>query len=161
MLKKASAAGESVSFGKLSLACAFTAFALFLALSCVNRMGVLFGGNILKALNQLGLVRQEKTYLAELKPSSIFALNDANAVLWFTCLAFILAGLGITLALHANYKRESTLYASAGFIVATLGVGLLYPWAMVLTQALGVIGLISIRRSSPRENQLVSEGNKQ
>ncbi|CAN7316293.1 hypothetical protein [Polaromonas sp. LjRoot131] len=150
-----------MSFGKLSFACAFTAFALFFALSCINRIGVLFGGNILRALNQLGLVRQEKTYLAELKPSSIFALNDANAVLWFTCLAFILAGLGIALALHANYKHESTLYASAGFIVATLGVGLLYPWAMVLTQALGVIALISIRRSSPQANQLVSEGNKQ
>lgn len=124
-------------------------------------MGVLFGGNILRALNQLGLVRQEKTYLAELKPSSIFSLNDANPVLWFTCLALILAGLGIALAFHANYKRESTLYASAGFIVATLGVGLLYPWAMVTTQALGVIALISIRRSSPRENQLLSESNKQ
>lgn len=157
MLKKVTDTAERASLGKLSFACAFTACALFLALSYVNRKGVLFAGNILNTLDQLGLVRQEKSYLAELKPSSVFALNDANAVMWFTWLAFILAALGVVLALYADHKRESTLYASAGFIVATLGVGVLYPWIMVTAQAAGGIALMAIRKQRSPPSQPVGE----
>ncbi|WP_411886807.1 hypothetical protein [Polaromonas sp. YR568] len=145
MFKRIFGTGESVSFGKLSFAGALIACALFLVVSYINRFGVLFGGNILRMLDQLGLVRKERSYLAELKPSTVFALNDANAVLWFTWLAFIFAGLGVVLALYADYKRESTLYASAGFMVATLGIGLLHPLLMVAVQATGAVSLIAIR----------------
>ena len=160
ILKTIIDATKRVSWGKRSFACAFIACALFLALSYVNRKGVLFAGNILNTLDQLGLVRQEKSYLAELKPSSVFALNDANAVIWFTWLAFILAALGVVLALYADHKRESTLYASAGFIVATLGVGVIYPWIMVMAQAAGVIALIAIRKHRSLPDRLVDEDEK-
>lgn len=157
MLKGIFGVGEKVSFGKSSFACALIACALFLVVSHANRMGVLFGGNILRALNQLGMVQKERSDVAELKPSSLFALNDANAVLWFTWLAFILAGLSIALALYANHKRESTLYASAGFILATLGIGLIYPWVMVTVQAAGAIALIAIRKQYALPGRPASE----
>lgn len=154
MLKRLLGAGERVSLGKLSFASALVAFSLFLALWCVHRAGgVLFGGKLLNALNRLGMVRQERSYIAELRPSSVFALNDANAVIWLTCLTFILAGLGLVLALCSEYKRESTLYASTGFIVATLGIGLLYPLVMVTTQTAGAIALVGIRKHRTRNDR--------
>jgi len=153
MFKRIVGAIRRVSFGKLSFACAFISCTLFTILLHIKRIGVLFGGNILKTLDRLGLVRQEGNHLAEIKPSSIFALNDANAVLWFTWIALVLAELSVLLALYADYKREPTLYASAGFVVATLGVGLLYPGIMVVAQAVGIIVLLSMRKRRVQTNQ--------
>lgn len=154
MLKRLLGAGKRVSLGKLSFASALVACSLFLALWCVHRAGgVLFGGKLLNALNRLGMVRQERSYIAEFRPSGVFALNDSNAVVWLTWFAFILAGLGLVLALYADCKREPTLYPSAGFIVATLGIGLLYPLIMVATQAAGAIALIGIRKHRTRTDR--------
>jgi hypothetical protein len=151
MFKRLFGADESNSFGKSSFACAAIACVLFLALWYVDRAGfALMGGKLLNALNQLGLVRQERSYLAELRPVGFFSVNDTNAVVWLTCIAFIFSALGMVLALYADYRRESTRYASAGFIVATIGIGLVYPMAMVAAQAAGAIALIAIRQCRRR-----------
>lgn len=145
-----------VSFGKWSFACGILACLAFFAVSYIIRAGLLLGGKVLSAMNQLGMVRHERSYIAELTPNGVFAVNDANAVVWLTCLAFILAALGVGLALYAEYKRESTLYASAGFMVATLGIGLLYPLVMVAVQAAGAVALIVIRQYRARTGPAAS-----
>lgn len=134
-------------FGLISLLCGVSACFVFLSVAHVGRLRELVvGGYLLGALDWLGLVREERTYLVEMKPSSIFSLNDSNAFVWMTFLACLLACAAATLALVAEYKRESTLYLSAGFIVATAGAGLISPLGMVIAQALGVLAIIEIRR---------------
>lgn len=130
-----------------SLLCGISACFLFLSVAYVGRLRELVvGGYLLRALDWLGLVREERTYLVELKPSSIFSLNDSNAFMWMIALACLFACAAAAFALVAEYKRESTLYLSAGFIVATVGAGLVSPLGMVIAQALGVLSVIEIRR---------------
>jgi hypothetical protein len=133
-------------FGMFSLVCGASACLLFLSLAYLGRLGQLVGGNILTALDRLGLVSHERTYIVEMKSSSVFSLNDANAVIWITWLACVLGIAAVALAFFAEYKRESTLYLSAGFVVATASSALLSPLAMLLVQTIGAIAIIGIMR---------------
>lgn len=114
-------------FGLRSLLCGVIACLLFAALSHLARLGQLAGGNILRAFDQFGLVSKERTYIVEMKASSVFALNDGNAIIWLTWIAFALALLAIAFALYAEHKREATLYPSSGFIVGAMSLGLMHP----------------------------------
>lgn len=137
-------------FGKLSLACGVCACMLFLVLAYVARLGVLYGGNLLRALDYVGWVRTQRTYIVELRASTVFSLNDANLVIWLTWLAFLLVLAAIAAALYARHNHEPTLYAAAGVTAATVGVGLLQPVAMLLFQAAAAGGLLWIKQ---RERQ--------
>jgi hypothetical protein len=132
--------------GVISLGCGVPACLLFLCLAYIGRLGPLIGGNILKAIDWMGLVSQKRSYIIEMKPSSIFALNDANAVVWMTWLACVLTIAAVLFALLAEYEHEHTLYLSVGMVVATTGLGLLSPFGIVAVQAIGIFALCSIRR---------------
>lgn len=131
-------------FGLLSLVCGITSSSLFFAFSYFSLLGRLKGGNILSMLDRLGFINKERGYVAELRAGSVFAIDDANALLWLTWLAFILVFAAVALALYAKREGESTLYIAAGFIVATVGVGLVYPAIMLLIQVVGMLVFIRI-----------------
>jgi hypothetical protein len=133
-------------YGIISLGCGVSACLLFLCLAYISRLGPLIGGNVLKAIDWMGLVSQKRSYIVEMKPSSIFALNDANAVVWMTWLACVLTITAVSFALLAEYEKELTLYLSVGAVVATTSLGLLSPFGMVMLQAIGVLALCRIRR---------------
>ena len=133
-------------FGFLSLLCGTVACGLFIALAYFSRLPQLRGGYLLKVFDQLGWVSKERSYIVELKASSIFALNDANAVLWLTWIGFLIAFFAVALALYAEYRHEATLCLSSGFIVATAGLWLQHPLLMLVIQAVGALALLGLRR---------------
>jgi hypothetical protein len=133
-------------FGILSLVCAIAACCMCVVLSYIASFGVLRGGVVLKVMGRIGLVRSQRSYIAELKPVGIFTLDDVNVMYWLTGVAFLITLLAVVLALFAEYKCESTLYFAAGFIVATVGIGLLQPLVMVIVQILGAVAMFEIRR---------------
>ncbi len=135
-------------FGLFSLACGLLACVAFAALSRIDRLHQIKGGNLLAVFNWLGLVKEERSYIVEMKPSSVLALNDANAVLWLGWLACACVFANAVLSLHAESRREETLYLAAGFAIATAGIGFLNPLAMVAVQLMGWFALLVVRRFS-------------
>lgn len=133
-------------FGLSSLLFGLVACLVFYTVADLSKQNPLTGGKLLWIFDQMGLVSHERTYLAELKPSSIFAFNDTSAILFLKWFAFDLVILATTLALYAEYRRESTLYLSAGFILGTASLAFVYPLAMVAAQVAGVGFLFVIRR---------------
>lgn len=104
------------------------------------------GGNILNMLDRMGLVRQERNYIIEMKPSGVFSLNDANAVMWMSWLACLLVSAAVAFAFFAEYKREATLYLSAGFVVSTTGLAMFSPLGMFWVQIVGVVVIAGTRK---------------
>jgi hypothetical protein len=135
-----------VRHGLLTLQCGVVAFLRFCFLAHRRRLGQLVGGKLLSVLDSIGLVRQQRSYIVEMKPRSILSLDDANEIVWMTWLACMLTGASIVLALLAEYRRESTLYLSAGFMVATAGAGLVSPFGMLVLRIVGFLALVIIRR---------------
>ena len=135
-------------FGLMAFSCGVSSCILFAGLLHVSRLGIIVGGVLLGFFDKLGFVSHEPQQFAEWKSSSVFSLNDANVILWLTWLAFASAFAAIFFALMAERKREDTLYLGAGFIIATIGIGLLYPMVMLASQAAGALVLGFIRRRS-------------
>src|SRR5688500_14771379 len=84
-------------------------------------------GASLMWLAKMGLVKEpviSEPYLAE---ASIFAVNDANALVFLTATAMVLAGVAMVLAFVAEYRREPTLYLSAGYTCGALALWLYKP----------------------------------
>jgi hypothetical protein len=136
---------EGHKFGWASLVCGVVTSVLFFVLAYLPRLGQRRTGFILQLLDQIGVVNKERSYIVELKASSIFSLNDANAIVWLTWCTFVIAIAAVVLALYAEYKSEATLNSSAGFAIATISIALLYPLAMLLVQLTGVLVLLHIR----------------
>ncbi|MES2944842.1 MAG: hypothetical protein V4772_18395 [Pseudomonadota bacterium] len=129
-------------FGFASFICGLAACIVFYALAYLAWLGPLPGGKVLSFFDYLGLVSHERTYLAELKPGSAFAFNDASVILFLKWLAFDMVILATTLALYAEYSREPTLYLSAGFILGTLSLVFVYPLATVAVQVAWGLGFV-------------------
>lgn len=119
---------------------------VFYEVAELSQLNPLAAGKVLWFFDYLGLVNHQRTYLAELKPGSVFAFNDASAILFLKWLAIDLVILATTLALYAEHRRESTLYLSAGFILGSASLAFVYPLAMVAVQLVGSGVLIAIRR---------------
>jgi hypothetical protein len=130
----------SLVFGAVSLGC-------FLWLAYIFRFRMPSSGYVLQFIADLGLVHSGPSYIAELKPASVFSLNDGNAILWLNCFAFASAIVAAVSALASEWKRESSPYAAAGFIAGTSGMWLVSPVAGLASQALGAALLLFIRRS--------------
>jgi hypothetical protein len=136
---------EGHKFGWASLVCGAVTGVLFFVSAYLSRFGRPRTGYILQFLDRIGVVNKERSYIVELKASSIFSLNDVNAIAWLTWCAVVLAIAAVVLALYAEYEGETTLNLSAGFLIATISIGLLYPLAMLLVQVFGVLVLFYVR----------------
>ena len=135
-----------VSLSIAGFLCGLLALAAFFILAYASRRAPHVNGVVLNLMSMAGLVVSEPSYISELKPASIFSFNDANALLWLHVSAFGLSVIGAGLALWAEWRREASIYSSAGFVVATVGIWLLSPAAGVSTQLLGGALLLGIRR---------------
>jgi hypothetical protein len=138
---------SNIRFGLLSTICGIASSGLFFVLAYFSRLSPLKGGKILQAFERFGLLSKERQYFSEFREGSVFSIDDANAILWLTWLAFALALIAIALALYAETKRESTLYIGVGFLVATVSVGLRYPLTMLFMQIMGMLAFQRIRNS--------------
>ena len=126
--------------------CGLAALAAFLLLAYATRQAPHVSSVMLDLMSAVGLVVPAPSYIVELKPASVFSLNDANALLWLKVLAFGSSVVGAGVALWAGWRRESTLLSSAGFVVATVGIWLLSPVAGLCAQFAGGAFLVAIRR---------------
>ncbi|TFZ07655.1 hypothetical protein [Ramlibacter humi] len=134
----------SRKFGTASLIIAVFSCLGLVSVWHIGRLGVLFGGKLLALVEWLGLVTSNP--YAVLKSSSVFSLNDANAVLWFTWFAVAMALTAVALALWAEFRGESSANSAAGFTVALLGIGIFHPPSGLVGGLLGLAALSVVRR---------------
>jgi hypothetical protein len=129
-----------------SFALGLLALATFLAVAYAALYAFHLNGFVLRLFASLGMVNTGPSYISELKPVTIFSFNDDNAMLWLQAFAFALAVLASGFAFWAEKKGEPTTYSSAGFVLATVGIWLIYPWVGLGAQLIGAIVLMRIRR---------------
>ena len=67
---------------------------------------------------------------------SLFSVTDARAVTFVTGLAIVLGVVAMVVALLAEYRRERTLYLSAGYICGALAV-------FLITSLFGLVAMIA------------------
>jgi hypothetical protein len=130
-----------------ALCCGLGALGAFVVLAYVARYAFHFNGFVLQFFENVGLVNSGPSYISELKQATVFSFDDKNAVLWLQVIAFALALAGAWFALWAEWNREPTTYSSAGFILATVGIWLLYPAVGLAVQLVGAALLVGIRRA--------------
>ena len=73
-------------------------------------------------LTKMGLVNQFSEGERSLTTTSIFVVNDENALIFLTSLAVILSCVALILAFIAEWRREPTLYLSAGYTCGALAL---------------------------------------
>jgi hypothetical protein len=93
----------------------------------------------------MGLVRHSSTGEPSLTEASIFAVNDENALVFLTSLAVALAVVGMVLALIAEYRREPTLYLSAGYTCGALALLLFKPLVGFASMVAGIVAIMVLR----------------
>ena len=109
--------------GKGSLLLAAIALVLAFAAQHVESHRGSTSAYILQWLDRQGLVKApDPSRPAELRPSSLLPINDVTGIgfLWFN--AFWLCGWALVLGLLAEYRREDTLFLSAGLLVAAMSI---------------------------------------
>jgi hypothetical protein len=132
----------------LAFSLSLLALIAFLVFAYVARYAFHLNGFVLQFFSNVGLVNTGPSYISELKPVNIFSFDDENAMLWLQVIAFALAALASGFAFWAEWKGEPTTYSSAGFVLATLGIWLLYPLVGLGAQLIGGALLLGIRRAS-------------
>jgi len=93
----------------------------------------------------MGLVKQSSSGEASLTEASIFALNDGNALVFLMSLAVFLAAAAMVVALIAEYRREPTLYLSAGYTCGALALVQVKPLIGLAAMIAGVAAVVVLR----------------
>jgi hypothetical protein len=105
-------------------------------------------GMSLNWLTKMGLVTQPSTGgEASITETSIFAINDENALVFLTSLAIVLAVAAMALALVAEYRREPTLYLSAGYLCGALALLIFKPVIGFACMVAGTFAILMIRHT--------------
>jgi hypothetical protein len=102
-------------------------------------------GESLRWLTKMGLVKHSSSSEPSITEASMFAVNDENALLLLTSLAIVLAVAAMALALVAEYRREPTLYLSAGYVCGALALLLFKPVVGFATMVGGIVAIMVIR----------------
>jgi len=82
---------------------------------------------------------------------SIFALNDGRAIGFLFVLSVLLALVSLGAALWAEYRREPTLFPSAGYIFGVLSLALVRPIMGLVSAFFGIVAVLVLRYQ--REHQ--------
>lgn len=102
---------------------------------------------VLNVLDYLGVVREpDKSRQMMLTPAVITSVNDANAVGFLRLHVWWLAAWAIGIAIWAEFKKESTLYLSSGFIFGYLALLLLNPLVGMAALAVGAVAVVLLRQ---------------
>lgn len=96
-------------------------------------------------LTKMGLVKHRSTGEPSITEASIFAVNDENALLFLASLSLVLAALAMVLALVAEYRREPTLYLSAGYTCGALALLLFKPLIGFASVVAGIVAIMVLR----------------
>jgi hypothetical protein len=102
-------------------------------------------GASLAWLTKMGLVRHASTSEPSITEASIFAVNDENALLFLISLSVVLAAIAMVLALVAEYRREPTLYLSAGYTCGALALFLFKPIIGFASMVAGIAAIMVLR----------------
>jgi hypothetical protein len=102
---------------------------------------------VLNWLDAYGLVPPpESTGIVELTNPSALLLTDEIAIQWLLTNSASFAVYAISFALWAEFKRESTLYAGAGFACGSSALLLHSPAGSMLAMIVGALSLGLLRR---------------
>jgi hypothetical protein len=105
-------------------------------------------GMSLNWLTKMGLVKQPSAGgEASITETSIFAINDENALVFLTSLAIVCAVAAMALALVAEYRREPTLYLSAGYTSGALALLIFKPVLGFACMVAGTFAILMVRHS--------------
>jgi len=104
-------------------------------------------------LEKLGLVKPVVfvSGVPEMTEISAFSLNDGRAISMLLALSVVLALVSIGAVLLAEYRREPTLFPSAGYICGVLALALVWPLAGLVSAIAGIAALLVLRYQ--RESQ--------
>lgn len=103
---------------------------------------------LLNAADRAGLVKASPADApVELKEPGLLAFTDETALQALLSLGALLAATSICLALLAEYRRESNLYLSAGFICGSGGLFLMSPIVGLLSMAICAVVLLGLRHA--------------
>ena len=102
-------------------------------------------GVILQWMASMDLVRQAPNSIATLSETSIFAINDQNAISLLLATAIILSVSSMGCALFAEFRREPTLYLSGGYICGALAIFLIKPSAGFISFMAGIAAVLVLR----------------
>jgi hypothetical protein len=102
---------------------------------------------ILDWLAERGLVREYRHDVAipYVSQPTLFSITDGGAVVALTVLAILLAGAAMVVALTAEYRREHTLYLSAGYTCAALSLTFFRPLYFILAMIAGIAIVMVMR----------------
>lgn len=90
------------------------------------------------------------TGVPELTEANVFSINDGNAILFLFATALFLAVASMAFAIYAEYRRESTLYFSAGYVCGALAIFLIRPIAGLVSLIFGLIVVLIHRNQHDR-----------
>jgi hypothetical protein len=103
---------------------------------------------LLNAADRAGLVRTSPVDApVELKAPGLLAFTDETALQALLSLGVSLAAASICLALFAEYRHESNLYLSAGFICGSGGLFLMSPVIGLLSMAACAVVFLGLRHA--------------
>ncbi|GHU04561.1 hypothetical protein FACS1894158_05130 [Betaproteobacteria bacterium] len=106
-------------------------------------------------LAKMGLARGQTVVVSgvpEMREMNPFAVNDENAILFLFFISMLLAALAITSALWAEYRRESGIFLSVGYICGALALFLIRPLFGLIACVFGIMAILLLRlqRETPR-----------
>jgi hypothetical protein len=104
-------------------------------------------------LTKIGLVEQSRTGESSLTEASIFAINDENALVFLMSSAVLLAAVAMVIALIAEYRREPTLYLSAGYTCGVLALVLFKPLIGFVAIAVGFAAVAVLRQDRRSDDE--------
>ena len=122
-------------------------------------------GSVLSWLDKLGLVRQPPPEapsvivfdlpsherlvsvggVPEMSDPGAFPINDENAIVFLLGLGVTLALVAMSSAVWAEYRREPTLYLSAGYICGVLAVAQVWLLASLIAAIAGIAAVLVMR----------------
>lgn len=86
----------------------------------------------------------------EMSDAGHFAINDENAILFLLTLSIVLALIAMVTAVWAEYRREPTLFLSAGYVCGVLAITQIWPLAGFVCAIAGAIAVLVLRHQCER-----------
>lgn len=129
---------NSKNMGVASLFCGVTALILAAVTSYADASSLHMGNwFILEWID--GYRKSENRLLqpVELISSSVFDLNERNAVIWICSATIIFTLYAFTAAVVDELRKQDSLYRSIGFICAAVAITLIHPLAGVFSLLIG------------------------
>ena len=138
---------QSQRFGIASLLLGGIAICLAFAANYATSVHGADDSVVLDWADRLGLIRSSKFAVPEMKADSVFLVTDRTAIGMLYACSIVLSVFSVILALFSEYKKEPTLYRSAGFVCGILALALVNLWAALIMLIFGVATFLYVKGS--------------